>query len=127
MAAPKVPVVSTPACGVSRVSTAVTVSPARESDTTMSARATLASPSVKPTVPVRLVASTTVTSTAALPPPEVRVMLPAAGPVPDASRIRVLIPTSALQLATGWKRTSARAAFTSATLPFTLHWPVLAL
>ena len=59
MAAPKVPVVSTPACGVSRVSTAVTVSPARESDTTMSARATLASPSVKPTVPVRLVASTT--------------------------------------------------------------------
>ena len=54
-------------------------------------------------------------------------MLPAAGPVPDASRIRVLIPTSALQLATGWKRTSARAAFTSATLPLTLHWPVLAL
>ena len=55
------------------------------------------------------------------------VMLPSAGPVSAASRIRVVMVVSTSLSVAGTNATAASAAFTCATLPVMVHIPVAAV
>ena len=60
-------------------------------------------------------------------PVTVKLIVPSAGPVSAASRIRVVMVKSWSLSAEGVSATAARAAFTSATEPVTVHMPLPAL